>query len=1163
MNKIIRFVFLLIPLVLMSSIASAQVVQQEPEGLLEKLLSFWSSRLEMARGAVGADEKDFAVFKRFYGQQLDSMYVGFIKKVNTELDKTDNTSSVKEIMQLADDNQKKFEALYKKYVEVKKEYGSSVDEFKLEAPLPKDSCVAPCYNIGFEDGTLDGWYGYYAQNNSPTNAAYAGPYVINNVTGGYCGAVARAGGPDAFENNDYQIRVTSGLATDYVLKTFSTYSLPQVSPFGGKHSVMLGDSNYPEKGAAILSESFLVTQSTSSLIYQFAVFLERNPSHTLYVQPLFSVVILNQNGDTLPSCGNYIQSALTAGAAGYKKISYPKNKYNGAADSVYWKPWTLINVPLTKYIGQCVTIIFSDWDCSAGGHFGYAYVDAECSPFEILASSPNFCGQDSISLTAPPGDSAYLWSGPAIAGKNNTQTIWIKDSGTYQAIVYPVTGVHCADTLYIHPRILNILPPRAKFRTDTGCYGEPVQFVNLSSDTAHADFYWDFYNVGLYNDTAIVNPTWTYPVPGTYVTKLFELDSGCGAYFYDTIQIDSVITGGFIPSAIKGCTPFTVNFTNTTQAGKIYHWNFGDPKSAPLDTTSTKDATHTYNNPGTYTVSLIALNGGICHDTLTQVIRVGASPPPFITGAELVCPGGRDTLTATPGESSYLWLPGGQTTDSIIVTVLSDATYTCTLTDSCGSTNTVFNIFLGKKPVGTITGVPSNDTICSGHSAFFTASGGNAYKWSTGATSDTLTVGPPVSQLYTVEVRNQFTNCRDTAQAFLTVVPTVLTSLTLSGDSVCPFTPVTLSVKSSSGHPRYLWSTNSTTTTITVNPYSDSTYTVVVSGICAADTIVQKVIIASPSLNIDADDTVCPGSIILITATGSFSYNWSTGATSSTITATINSDTTFAVMGTVGNCSDSAKKKIVLFGGLKRFPTKDTVCATRDTRLKVAVNGGTRPYKYSWNNNISYDSAAITVPTPPYQYVCTITDGCGFTTSDTINIYANPSPAVSFFAMPDSVIPGGTFVNFVNQSLGASGYYWNLGDGTISTDSMPFHEYNVAGNYVITLIGTNAFGCPDTITRDLLVTEEIFVPNVFTPNADGVNDVFQVTAGSMKYYNIKIYNRWGDLIFESDSPNISWTGRSNAGTLESNGTYYYVIQATDYTNKNFNLDGYVQLIRGK
>ena len=108
---------------------------------------------------------------------------------------------------------------------------------------------------------------------------------------------------------------------------------------------------------------------------------------------------------------------------------------------------------------------------------------------------------------------------------------------------------------------------------------------------------------------------------------------------------------------------------------------------------------------------------------------------------------------------------------------------------------------------------------------------------------------------------------------------------------------------------------------------------------------------------------------------------------------------------------------------------------------------------------------------------------------------------------------------------------------------------------------TNAEGCRDSIEEKVYVIENLYVPNVFTPNGDGINDAFHVSAGNMKEYALYIYNRWGEKVFESYNPNIDWTGTSDAGVPYSAGTYYYILKATDYEGKLYNLHGYLELIR--
>jgi gliding motility-associated-like protein len=149
----------------------------------------------------------------------------------------------------------------------------------------------------------------------------------------------------------------------------------------------------------------------------------------------------------------------------------------------------------------------------------------------------------------------------------------------------------------------------------------------------------------------------------------------------------------------------------------------------------------------------------------------------------------------------------------------------------------------------------------------------------------------------------------------------------------------------------------------------------------------------------------------------------------------------------------------------------------------------------------------------------------------------------------------------MNTGKGDDSWYWTFGDGNNSSDSMPYHEYFVPGTYQVILIAYNKYGCPDTSQETVYVTEIMQVPNVFTPNGDGVNDLFHITAGGMASYIVYIYDRWGTLIFESPSPNIDWNGKNVSGIDVAVGTYFYIIKATDYSGKSYNQTGVVELIR--
>ncbi len=158
--------------------------------------------------------------------------------------------------------------------------------------------------------------------------------------------------------------------------------------------------------------------------------------------------------------------------------------------------------------------------------------------------------------------------------------------------------------------------------------------------------------------------------------------------------------------------------------------------------------------------------------------------------------------------------------------------------------------------------------------------------------------------------------------------------------------------------------------------------------------------------------------------------------------------------------------------------------------------------------------------------------------------------------------------SFLDSSTGAITWFWDFGDGSTSLLQNPNHQYNGAGTYIVTLIVTNANGCVDTIQTTIIVPEGILIPNVFTPDGDGINDEWYIPNSGMESFRVQIFNRWGTKIFEAESDEIRWDGRSTAGVMMSDGTYYYILDAVLKTQSG-NVPvvdfatGYITLITAK
>jgi gliding motility-associated-like protein len=181
-------------------------------------------------------------------------------------------------------------------------------------------------------------------------------------------------------------------------------------------------------------------------------------------------------------------------------------------------------------------------------------------------------------------------------------------------------------------------------------------------------------------------------------------------------------------------------------------------------------------------------------------------------------------------------------------------------------------------------------------------------------------------------------------------------------------------------------------------------------------------------------------------------------------------------------------------------------------------------------------------------------------------IVAKPSPIADFIYAPDEVNSFDPTVTFTDLSFEPSFWFWNFDGEGISNDQSPVFTFADTGRQEVMLIVTHESGCMDTLIQfiDIIPKVTFFMPNAFTPNNDGINDFFQgngITEG-MDNFTMSIWNRYGELIFETNNPKDSWNGRKrNTGRDSPNGVYVYIVNYTGPRKNNFELKGYATLIR--
>ncbi len=196
----------------------------------------------------------------------------------------------------------------------------------------------------------------------------------------------------------------------------------------------------------------------------------------------------------------------------------------------------------------------------------------------------------------------------------------------------------------------------------------------------------------------------------------------------------------------------------------------------------------------------------------------------------------------------------------------------------------------------------------------------------------------------------------------------------------------------------------------------------------------------------------------------------------------------------------------------------------------------------------------------------TSSQGCrdSLTQQQMITIW--PSPVAGFITVPDAASILNPEFEFIDLSSGATQWQWSFGDSSNSGLQKPLHSFSDTGNFIVRQIVINQYGCKDTIEKTVIISPEftIYIPNAFSPNGDGDNDTF-IPIGNdidVSEFELFIFDRWGNLIFQSNEINKPWDGKINHGKeLAPQDTYVYSIKITDFNQQKHGYKGIVSLIK--
>jgi gliding motility-associated-like protein len=855
------------------------------------------------------------------------------------------------------------------------------------------------------------------------------------------------------------------------------------------------------------------------------------------------------NGFTSALQNPSIASSTTLNAGTYNLTVTSTGCVANATTTVVVNPIPIVNAGLDQAVCQGTNVTLTGTGATTYSWTGGVTQGVTFAPplgnntYTLTGTTSGCTATDQVSVMVNPiptvnaGADQTVCSGTAVTlSGSGTATTYTWNSGVTDVVsftplstaTYTVTGTGIGGCTSTDDVIVTVNPiPVVDAGTDViACDGAAVTLTASGADT---------YN---WNNSVIQGVGFTPTIGSVVYTVIGTTNAGCSASDDVTVTVNSnptpVINGDLIY-----CSPSPPTLA-TTEVYATYSWSTGSTN--PTITATQAD------NPVTITVT----NAEGCS---------GISPAVNLTENNIVNSSG--SMTICEGETALI--------HGNSESVAGDYIQTFTTSLGCDSTST---ITLNVNPLPNVN-AGIDQSICSGTSVTVSGSGAMSYSWNNGVSNGVPFT--PVGDVTIICTGTDLNGCVNSDEVVITVNPNP--SVNAGNDqAVCAGSSITLA---GSGANSYSWN-NAVSDNVSFVPMSTTAYTVVgttAAGCTGTDQVVVTVN-SLPTVNSGLDQVVCEGATVTLVGSGATTYSWNNDVSNGISFIPSVGTTTYTVTGTSLGCIDTDQVVVTVNPNpVVSFIADQTIGCTPLTVNFTNTSLNATNCSWSFTNGstqVGCNSVEVTFEQGgcfDVTLTTTSSGGCvgAFTAFDMI--CAEEPPIASFSPNPQEIGMFDPLVNFNNTSIGAETYFWDFGDDSSgSTEENPEHMYpnEQSGNYDVMLIAASPLGCLDTAYSFVEVVEELiyYVPNTFTPDNDIFNQTFEpvFTSGFDPYdYELLIFNRWGQIIFESHDHRIGWDGsygtNSDIKTCQE-GVYTWRIEFKIRNNDERKIiSGHVNLLR--